>query len=270
MLIELTPKKTKILIGTPSFQRINLLKVFLEYMVYLINKIEQKNNFVVEFLVVGTSNMEIDVIKNFNNIKYDMIENILSHKKNYIVDYAKKNDFDYLIWIDSDDFIPLDLLGQVLVKAKGNGYWASTKTMLMFDTMSKEIAWFRGYHIDQNRRLATQGLGTCRVFTKKFLELLSENPYGLNKTQGMDALISPYLSNLNLDVDATIYESPLNETLVAIKTNENIWGIDDYANRSNKPPYSLVKTFLSLYDHDFDWMPKDTKDKLSRLDYNNP
>lgn len=268
MLLELTPKKTKILIGTPAFQRINLLDIFLQYTSMLQKKMKQ-SNFIVDFLVVGTSHIEIDVIKNFPNINYHTLENVLSHKKNYIVDYAKKHDFDYLIWIDSDDFIPLDLLGQVLVKVKNNGYWASTKSMLMFDTSNQEMSWFRGYHIEQNQRLASQGLGTCRIFSKKFLDLLPENPYGLNKTQGMDASISHYLSNLNLGIDETLCNPPLSETLIAIKTNENIWGIEDYANRSNKPPYSLVKTFLSLYDADFNWLPKDIKDKLSLLDYHN-
>jgi len=267
MLIELKPKKTRILIGTPTFQRPKLLEIFIQYTSALQKDIQQ-NGLIVEFLVVGTSNVEKDVVDGFANIKYDSIENILSHKKNYIVAYAKKHSFDYLVWIDSDDFIPINLFKQTLAKAENNGYWASTKSMLMFDSSNKEISWFRGYHIEQNKRLATQGLGTCRVFTKKFLELLPENPYGLNKKQGMDAIISPYLSSLNLDIDSTIYSPPLNETLVAIKTNENIWSVDDYANRSNKPPYSFVKTFLSLYDNDLSWMPKKIKDQLSILDYN--
>ncbi len=255
-------KYGRILIGIPAYKRANLLKINLEYNIKEIQENFRQVGFEVDMLVIGSSSEEGDVVRSFGDkIYYEEIPNFLSNKKNLILQRAKQQKYDFLIWLDSDDFVPIDLLAHLLVTAKKNGYWASVSNIYFFNAQDHRLIFFEGYSI--GHELNKQGLGTARVFTKKLISLLPENVFGVNRERSMDSQIAPFLNALNIDPKKRLINSEYHNTILGIKTSQNIWSMDAYEN----------KAFQMLYDlnsHLFSWLPKVTKDQILSLNFENP
>ncbi len=254
-------KYGKILIGIPAYKRPNLLRINLQYTVAEIQANLIAAGFGVDMLVVGSSSEEGDAVREFPTIEYLEIPNYLSNKKNLILERARHGDYDFLIWLDSDDFVPIKLLAQLLVTAKRNGLWASVASIYFFDAASHRLIFFEGYR--PGHELSNQGLGTARVFTKRLIKLLPENVFGINRERSMDSQMAPYLNALNVHPSKRLLHSEYHSTILGVKTSQNIWSMEDYESKSFQMLYGL-DSYL------FDWLPQTTREQLLELSFESP
>jgi|SRR5210317_566381 hypothetical protein len=241
----------KIMIGLPAWKRPNVLRVHTYYMTKYIIPELNKRGFQVEYLVVGSSKIERDVIEKFNNVEFYEMPNILSNKNNHIYNQAKIRNVDFLLWLGSDDFMPLNLILTCIKVAHENGYWASIKNMYMYDSFTKTIKHFVGYLPEHG--LVTHGLGAGRIYTKQALQALPRDVFGYNKMSGMDGCLKLELDKFKVPVENRLIESELNSTMFSFKTQQNIWSVNDYS------PQILHTVDFDFNSSNFNWLDDSVK-----------
>ena len=125
------------MIALPAWKRPNVLRIHTYYMTRYIIPQLNKRGFEVDYLVVGSGKIEKDIVEKFDNVEFYEMSNILSNKNNHIYNQAKVRNVDFLLWLGSDDFMPLDLLITAIQVAHNNGHWSSIKNMFMYDSFTK-------------------------------------------------------------------------------------------------------------------------------------
>lgn len=248
--------KMRLAICTPVFKRLGLLDMWLKYMtLYLIPELESKG-YSVTLLIVGDAEeaSTVETYALFGNIVFLQHENILGDKKNLLLNLAKSADFDYLAYIDSDDFFSSNTLESLVEKAKENSFWSSVQSCCFLDLKSNKLGVFTGYQ--KKKSLHGWGLGSGRVFTKKLIRALDEKPFPpLNKS--MDYYIRERLVTFNVPVEKRLIPYTTDgsqELFIGVKSDENIWGFDEY---SLKP--------IELNDPQVNWLPTSILQGLERL-----
>ncbi|MEE2643628.1 MAG: hypothetical protein VYD19_01735, partial [Myxococcota bacterium] len=126
------------MIGTPAYKRPKLLCVNTYYTSQVLRVFLEQAGFQVDHLIVGSSSEEGDAIQGMG-VEYHEMENVLSHKKNYIHQQAQQRQVDYLFWLDSDDFIPPALLLKTIEVATENGWWSSVMNMFIYDAFYEKL-----------------------------------------------------------------------------------------------------------------------------------
>lgn len=248
--------KATLAICTPVFKRFALLDVWLKYMsLYLIPNLEEKGYNTT--LVIAGGEEEFDVVRPymlFGNIVFLNHENILGDKKNILLDFSKEADFDYLTYIDSDDFFNATTLDMLIDKAKVNSFWSSVQGCCFLDINTMKAGVFTGY--GEKKELHGWGLGSGRVFTKKIMLALDKSPFPpLNKS--MDFYIRECLQTFNVPKESRLVpyiENEDSKLFIGVKSNENIWGFDQYS----LAPISIDNSRVS-------WLPKPIIQELQTL-----
>jgi len=249
-------KKSKFLIGIPIYKRPHIVEIQLDYTLNTLIPHIKTKGLDVELLVVGSDEIDTNLVSNFKTIKYFCIPNILSDKFNFLMNYAKDHSFDYLMALGSDDLMPIALFDSVFELVEENGYIASPCQMWMCDTNTSYIYKWMGYTNAQDI-LKKYGLGAGRIYSKKTIDCLSRQPFGKNKMNSMESNISQELDAfVSSDLELTSFVDA-NDFLFCLKSDENIWKIFDYSNLS-----SNIFTLSKKY---FDWIPHDTKQKIIKL-----
>ena len=118
----------RILIASPVFDGMEYC--FMDFL-FRVNNVEIPEGYTADTLIVDNSSTTdfIEKYKNmkgFSKIKFYHQEKISDEKpmeklirsRNYIVDYAKDNDYDYLFMLDSDVMLPFDILVKLLGRDK--------------------------------------------------------------------------------------------------------------------------------------------------------
>ncbi len=246
----------KFLIGIPTYKRMKIVEIQMLYNSNILIPYIKAKGVQVDLLVVGSDDEDKQLFEDYHNLVYVHMPNILSNKFNYLVNYAKDQEYDYLMTLGSDDLMPTSLFDDVFELVKENGYIASPSQMWMCDTNTSIIYKWRGYG-NGSTPLKKYGLGSGRIYSKKTLDNLSRTPFGENMMNSMETTIAKELDvidmgsiELNVFVDAESY-------LFCLKSDENIWKISSYTNTS-----SIVFDFTKKY---FDWIPNDVKEKILKL-----
>lgn len=248
--------KPTIAICTPTFKRFALLDVWLKYMcLYLIPNLEEKG-YNPTLVIVGDEE-EFGTVKPyliFGNIIFLQCENILGDKKNVLLNFSKQAEFDYLTYIDSDDFFSATTLDTLIKKADSNSFWSSVQSCCFLDINTMRAGIFTGY--GEKKELHGWGLGSGRVFTKKLMLALESNPFPpLNKS--MDFYIRQHLSVFNVPKEDRLIpyiENDDTDLFIGAKSDENIWGFDEYT----LVPISIDCARLA-------WLPKPIAQELQHL-----
>ncbi len=126
LILFITHRKIKILIGTPIIDRdIDILKEFIQHLKPYLNRYNFRYSCDSIFITRTSDKKVIDHITKLNHPKvileqvehYDITERHnfehLARKRQYILDYASENNYDYVWFVDSDVMIKpntLDLL----------------------------------------------------------------------------------------------------------------------------------------------------------------
>ena len=79
----------------------------------------------------------------------------------------------------------------------------------------------------------------------------------------MDVKITPYLKALNISPEKRLIRSEYHNTILGIKTSQNIWSIEDYQKDSFKMLYTLESDL-------FEWLPDNIKKGILNLDPSKP
>ena len=248
--------KPRLAICTPVFKRFALLDIWLKYMtLYLIPNLEDKGYEIT--LVLSGGDEEFNVAKPytvFGRLVYLHHKNVLGDKKNILLSFSKIADFDYLAFIDSDDFFSDQTLSMLIEKANQNAFWSSVQGCCFLDILTMRAGVFSGY--GEKKELYGWGLGSGRVFTKKLIKSLEDNPFPpLNKS--MDFYIRQYLATFNVPQESRLIPYVENEDtylFIGVKTDENIWKYDEYS-----------LTPIDLDSNRIAWLPKPIVEELDTL-----
>lgn len=245
----------RVVICTPVFKRLELLDLYMDYMCnYYVPSLEW-SGFEVIFALAGQEE-EAPVVRKYfrKGLIYLQTENNLGRKKNLLLNLSRDIQVDYLIYIDSDDFIHPDLTKKMIEVADGNGYWSAVEPFCFFDAKSKDYGLFEGY--TKNKDLYGWGMGSGRVFTSKLLKSFGDNPFA-HKNKSMDWYIREQLSEVDVPVDNRLVRlSDLSYLPLGLKTEENIWAYDKYKITVLDPQDSLVN-----------WLPPTLKTRYLSISF---
>lgn len=222
---QLVPPRSgrRIVILTPVHKRLALLELFAKYTKdYLIPALRWRN-FEVLWACAGDIE-ERAVLEDYVDFYIEQPNN-LALKKNALFEFSRDVEADFAICIDSDDFVPPSAVNLLIQKAETNSFWSALEAFTFFSAEKKEYHHFKGY--PEGHDLHGQGLGSGRVYTRKFLHTLGENPLGTEGNKGMDMRFRKTLEELCLEPQEYLV-SQNKELPVGLKTNQNIWRINQY------------------------------------------
>ena len=121
---------------------------------------------------------------------------------------------------------------------------------------------FNGYLTSHG--LKDQGLGTCRIYTKRLLNKLPIDVFGYNKMSGMDGQIAPFLRKAPVAPRKRLITTPAHETLFGIKTSQNIWHLSDFQSQR------LSHVDFDFHHTTFNWLDTEVREMILAIDPLNP
>lgn len=247
---HILPKKgTRLVIVTPIFERLCLLDIYAEYTrKFLIPALAWQDLEVYWFCAGGPE--EKVALQDRADIFFEM-ENNLAAKKNTLFDAAREVEADYTICIDSDDFFSPETVSLLIQQAKANTFWSALEAFVFFSAEHKKFHHFEGY--PENHDLYQQGLGSGRVFTRKFLDTIQREPFGSEGNKSMDSKLRESIKALCLEPPEYLV-CQNHELPIGVKTKQNIWSIQQYDTSEVPANNRLIS-----------WIPKAIFEKIRTL-----
>ena len=246
---------SSLLIGVPVFKRLTLLNLFAEYMFkFLVPSLKWKGfNTTVVFCGEDAELNALHKFKHYPEFSFIHHSNNLGEKKNLILSLFTASEYDYLMWIDSDDFFHPDVCEALVKKASNNEYWASIEPFSFYNTINSEFLFFEGY--GSNQSLHGWGMGSGRVFTKACVQRLDIRFAKGNRS--MDESVKDVLSTLSLPKGAHLLTSlDVDYLPIGVKTKQNIWEFSKYSGTSLHPRDLFVA-----------WLPYEIRNSLDTLEF---
>ncbi len=208
------------------FRRTQITQVYYQYMkTQLLPQLEHLG-FDVQMLVSGDE-YDFSAFEPFENkrIRFMETENNLGMKKNKMLKESLDCNADYVLLIDSDDFVHLNTVVRLLNLAHSNMYWASIENFGFFNTATRTFSEFKGY--SKSHCLYKNGMGSCRVFSRLLIDFLGARPFKEDVNRSMDASIKAKLVSLEIPYEQRLLTEK--EFLpIGLKSSENIWPISAY------------------------------------------
>ena len=224
----LSGTEKSIAICTPCYRRFDVLEIYLKYTLkYLMPQLVLSGYN--PYLVISGGEEEREFVAPFcalGNVVFLQHPNNLGEKKNLLLDFARCVGFDYLTFIDSDDLIHPETMSALIETSDLNSYWSAIEAFCFLDVDSQRWGIFEGYA--ESHSLYGWGMGSGRVFTKKLLSEIANEPF-VRANKGMDANIRTHLGSFDIPKEKRLVlkETPI-KLPIGLKCDENIWGYDRY------------------------------------------
>jgi len=252
-----TRERPSIAICTPVFKRFKVLELYIQYTVlYLLPQLIQKGYD--PYLVIAGDEDEFKVLEPymvFENVIFLQHFNNLGDKKNLLLKYASKGNFDYLCFIDSDDLFSINTLDSLIKTCDGNGFWSAIEGFCFLDVASMRVGVFEGY-AKSKKSLYGWGMGSGRVFSKRLIAAMDENPFA-RKNKSMDYYIRQSLDIFAIPKGRRLLPYTPSATIdlpIGLKSDENIWGYDAYPLKE-----------VALTHPQVNWLPQEIVSKIKHL-----
>ena len=218
-------KSQKVIFVTCTYNRPEVTKKIIEVW----EKVQKNTEkyFTYENIVVDSDSSNLEVFNSNNNFSYYNYDNFpISNKWNYAASKLKEKDFDYVIFMGSDDFIDEDLLMNYYEKMKLNYDFIGIQDMYVHDSKTNKLYYWSGYKKHTGREGETIGMGRC--FSKRIIEKLNYEPWlnGINKS--LDRSLQKKLVNFNDLKVSTINLKRDGGFACDVKSNVNITNIKEY------------------------------------------
>jgi len=223
----------KILTLSCSYGRDAITALWLDYQKYL------RGNIPLETLVVYSEDNHGKMIKESGAIGVKYHNKPLGKKWNYGLKKAKKLDWDYLQIMGSDDLLSpgaFDLYKEVPFQGFLDFY--------VFDSISKQMAYWRGYNIFR----AGETIGAGRLISRELVDKLKWKLWVDERNKGLDRELTSLLKQNNIP---TLGHNLMknNEMLVDIKGTENLGSFEKYnTNIVNNPALFFSHYFPGFSD----------------------
>lgn len=219
-------KKYKVVVLTCTWKRPEITEIFVDTLLTM----QEKTKGIFEYIniVIDSENSNFDVFKNRKNEfdYYNYPNNPISNKWNYGVTLTKNIDFDYIIFLGSDDVVDQNVMLEYHSKMKENYDFIGIIDMYVFNTMNNQLYYWDGYKESTGRKGETIGLGRC--FSKKVIEKLNYTPWMMNINKSLDKTLNNNIKKIeNLKI-SKIRLTDFNGFSCDIKSNVNITKLTDY------------------------------------------
>lgn len=225
--IRLIKKKFKVVVLTCTWQRPEITEIFVNCL--LSTQEKTKNIFEYVNIVVDSENSNLNVFKHrtsdFNY--YNFPNTPISNKWNYGVSLTKNIDFDYIIFLGSDDIIDENLMLEYYNKMKDGNDFIGIIDMYVFNYLTNQLYYWDGYKKNTGRQGETIGLGRC--LSKKTIEKLNYTLWAPNINEGLDKTFNNNISKLKSVKISNIRLTEFDGFACDIKGGVNITKIELYS-----------------------------------------
>lgn len=219
-------KKYKVLILTCTWERPEITEIFVNYLL----SVQDKTKSIFEYvnIVIDSEKSNLKVFENrLDSFNYHNFSNTpISNKWNYGVSLTKDIDFDYILFLGSDDIIDQNVMLEYHNKMKDGIDFIGIIDMYVFNYLSGQIYYWKGYRKSTGREGETIGLARC--FSKKTIEQLNYTPWASNINKGLDKTLNNNIKNINNLKISKIKLTDINGFSCDIKSNLNITKLTDY------------------------------------------
>jgi hypothetical protein len=219
-------KKLKLIFLTCTWGRPNITKIFIDSLMKTQKTLESIFDF--ENIVVDSENSNFSVFENtptnFEYLSYP--NNPISNKWNFGANSLRLRDFDYVLFLGSDDIMDMKILLEYQKKMKENFDYIGILDMYVYDQKQSDLYYWSGYEKNTGRQGETIGLG--RSISNETLKKLNYHPWDNDLNKGLDKTFNFKLKKLTnlksfkfklIDVDGFACD---------IKSDVNITKLKDY------------------------------------------
>jgi glycosyltransferase involved in cell wall biosynthesis len=219
-------KKTIIFL-TCTYERIEITKIFKKNLIKLQEEFSSEFNFI--NIVVDSDHSNRDVFQSDDRFIYLEYGNSpLSHKWNYGSQFLKNINFDNLIIIGSDDILDCKLFNIYKEKIKSDMDLIGIKDLYMYDILKDKMFYWSGY--DESSGRLGESIGLARCLSKKIVEELNYNLWGLELNKGLDKSMMERITKYCDPFSSYIFNSKDNGFSFDIKSNKNITILKNFDN----------------------------------------
>jgi len=250
-------KKKKILIAIPCHLRLEILGVQLKYHMEVLSKKMSMHNLNVDFLYIGTNDLEGSYISK-TPFFFEGCENVLSKKFNRCVSYALEKNYDFLMTLGSDDLIPFDLFVRLLAKAIESDFLSAPGQLYLFDIETQNVYKWIGYPLGTKL-----GVGAGRFYSKKLLNALPPNPFGIDKMYHMETTINKSIVQIMnqeaIDCEClSLFEEK--DVILCLKSESNINQMSKFKSKN-----LCDINVIDIHNVIFDWLSISLKNEILEL-----
>ncbi len=236
-------KRYKVIFVTCTYKRPEIT----ERIISIWENLQEKTSQFLEFenIIVDSEKTNFDIFVNKKNFKYyDYKNHPISDKWNFAVSQLIGKNFDYVIFLGSDDFIDESLI-RIYYEKMNNGYdYIGIHDMYVFNTINQNLYYWGGYKQGSGRQGETIGLGRC--LSKNIIEKLNYNPWGLGLNRGLDGSMQIKLKNIDNITTSFINLKRDGGFACDVKSDFNITKIKDY-----KTDFELIDHNSIIYRNNF-------------------
>lgn len=230
-------KKTIVFL-TCTYERMEITNIFKKNIVSLQKKFGDDFNFI--NIVVDSDETNKEVFKNDNSFIYLQYGNSpLSHKWNYGSQFLKNIAFDNLIIIGSDDIIDDKLFDIYKSKIQKGVDFIGVKDLYMYDMISNRMFYWEGY--DKESKRHGESIGMARCLSKKIVESLNYNLWGLELDKGLDRSMSERIDKYCGEYSKYIFNIKDNGISFDIKSKKNVTKLKDFTNLLEIKDFDIKK-----------------------------
>jgi hypothetical protein len=219
-------KKYKVVVLTCTWQRPEITEIFVNCLL----SVQEKTKSIFEYvnIVIDSDNSNLNVFKDrTNDFTYHNFPNTpISNKWNYGVGLTKDIDFDYILFLGSDDIMDQNVMLEYHNKMKDGNDFIGIIDMYVFNYINNKLYYWSGYDEKTDRKGETIGLGRC--LSKKTIEKLNYTPWALNINKGLDKTLNNNIKKIQDLKVSKIKLTDFNGFSCDIKGNVNITKLTDY------------------------------------------
>lgn len=218
-------RKIKLCVISCVYQRPEITQIVFDYW----KSIQEKTKNIFDFtnIIVDSDSSNLKYFEKSTNFKYyNYYNNPLSDKWNYAASLLKNEDFDYVLFIGSDDIMDEVVLKNYYNEMISGIDFIGLIDMYVFDYITSKSFYWKGYSEKSGRFGETIGLGRC--LSKNLITELNYTPWAYGFDRGLDGTMQKKLKSIiNIKKTSLVLKS-IGGIACDIKSTKNITNILSY------------------------------------------
>lgn len=219
-------KKINLGILSASWKRKKLTSRYCEHIIFL--KKLFSNHINLTSAVVDSDQINKESIKKFNSVYLNYLNQPLSDKFNFGMNYFKNLPIDYVMILGSDNFIDEILMIEYIKIMRNNYDLIGVLNSYVYDIKTGHMYNFLGYPKTSHRYQETLGAG--RILSKTILDSLKFMPWKNGISKGLDGSMWEKLSKLEFK-EYKINVKSINGLMLGVKTDTFITDLNKMKNK---------------------------------------
>ena len=186
--------KYNVIVLTCTWGRTDITEIFVNSLINTQLKLNNLFNF--KNIVIDSENSNIEFFEKNNQFTYYNYKNFpVSNKWNYGLSKIKNIDFDFVLFMGSDDIIDENILMEYYdIMKKGYDY-IGINDLYFFNKINNKYYYWPGYSVDSGRFGESLGLGRC--LSSRLVTHLNYEIWDNNLNRGLDGSMEKKIRKVN-------------------------------------------------------------------------